>query len=287
MFLTIGMATYDDYDGVYFSLQALKAYHDLKDVELLVVDSKKEGCQETKNACISIGAKYFHKPEKVGTSAPRNYVFEAATGKYVMCMDCHVLFVKDSIKRLKTFLANKPNTKDIYQGPLLYDDQVSISTHFDPRWRGQMYGTWGTDPRGYKDAPFEIPMQGLGMFCMRKAAWPRFNPSFRGFGGEEGYIHEKVRQKGGKAICLPWLKWIHRFGRPKGVPYRLTVEDRIINYMIGWDEIGRSHDDIVKHFLETVPQSVIDSCKKEFNKIKKAKQENKTKPNNLPEPKVK
>jgi glycosyltransferase involved in cell wall biosynthesis len=271
MFLTIGMATYDDYDGVYFSLQALKAYHDLKDVELLVVDSKESGCNDTKNICKSIGAKYFHKPEKVGTSAPRNYVFEAATGKYVMCMDCHVLFVKDSIKRLKVFLENKPHTKNIFQGPLLYDDHFSISTHFDPRWRGQMYGTWGTDMRGFKDAPFEIPMQGLGMFCMRKEAWPKFNPNFRGFGGEEGYIHEKVRQRGGKAICLPWLKWVHRFGRPRGVPYRLTVEDRIINYMIGWDELGKSHDDIIAHFLETVPQSVIDNCKQEFNKIKKAK----------------
>ena len=49
----------------------------------------------------------------------------------------------------------------------------------------------GTDDRG-RDSngePFEIPMQGLGMFSCRKEAWLGFNPLFNGFGGEEGYIH--------------------------------------------------------------------------------------------------
>ena len=35
--LTIGMATYDDYDGVYFSIQAIRMYHPeiLKDIEFI------------------------------------------------------------------------------------------------------------------------------------------------------------------------------------------------------------------------------------------------------------
>ena len=39
--LTIGMATYDDYDGVYFSIQALRLYHAevMKDAEILVIDT--------------------------------------------------------------------------------------------------------------------------------------------------------------------------------------------------------------------------------------------------------
>src|SRR5690348_12228659 len=36
--LTIGMATYNDFDGVYFTLQALRLYQDLEHVELLVID---------------------------------------------------------------------------------------------------------------------------------------------------------------------------------------------------------------------------------------------------------
>jgi hypothetical protein len=92
-----------------------------------------------------------------------------------------------------------------------------------------MWGIWATDPRG-KDPegdPFEIPMQGLGVFSCRKGAWPGFNPMFRGFGGEEGYIHEKFRQAGGRCLCLPWLRWTHRFGRPAGIGYSLTVEEKL------------------------------------------------------------
>ena len=38
--LTIGMATYDDYDGVFFSVQAIRMYHpEITDqIELLVID---------------------------------------------------------------------------------------------------------------------------------------------------------------------------------------------------------------------------------------------------------
>ena len=40
--LTIGLATYDDYHGVYFSIQALRMYHTeiINKTEILVVDNK-------------------------------------------------------------------------------------------------------------------------------------------------------------------------------------------------------------------------------------------------------
>src|SRR5215216_6732223 len=44
--LTIGMATYNDFNGVYFTLQALRWYQDLRDTELLVIDNY--GCPDTK-----------------------------------------------------------------------------------------------------------------------------------------------------------------------------------------------------------------------------------------------
>ena len=44
--LTIGMAAYNDFNGVYFTLQSLRLYQDLQDTELLVVDNY--GCQNTK-----------------------------------------------------------------------------------------------------------------------------------------------------------------------------------------------------------------------------------------------
>jgi len=260
MLLTIGMATYDDFDGVYFTLQALKAYQDLTDVELVVVDTKPESCKDT-------AAKYYHRPDKNGTSASRNHVFEIANGRFVMCIDCHVLLVKDSVKKLKEYLKSNMDSVDIIQGPLLYDDQKNISTHFDQQWRGQMYGTWGTDPKINIVEKIEIPMQGLGLFCMRKSVWPQFNKGFRGFGGEEGYIHEKVRQNGGKAICLSWLKWIHRFGRPKGVPYPLNLKDRVVNYLIGFSELGMNYGEVIEFFKGQLSQQHLTEAIRDFTSV--------------------
>ena len=43
--LTIGMATFDDFDGLYFTVQSLRLHHwaDLKDCEILVVDNNPDG----------------------------------------------------------------------------------------------------------------------------------------------------------------------------------------------------------------------------------------------------
>ncbi len=44
--LTIGMATYDDYDGVYFTIQALRMYHpicQIDEVEFVVIDNNPDG----------------------------------------------------------------------------------------------------------------------------------------------------------------------------------------------------------------------------------------------------
>ncbi len=42
---TIGMATYDDYDGVYFSIQSIRLHHPeiLEDCELLIIDNHPDG----------------------------------------------------------------------------------------------------------------------------------------------------------------------------------------------------------------------------------------------------
>tara|TARA_R110000824_G_scaffold128317_3_gene289109 strand:+ start:126 stop:1961 length:1836 start_codon:yes stop_codon:yes gene_type:complete len=100
------------------------------------------------------------------------------------------------------------------------------------------------------DEPFEIPMQGLGLFFVRKDAWLKFNEHSVGFGGEEGYIHEKYRKNGHKTLCLPFLKWLHRFGRPEGVKYPLTLNDKLRNYILGFTELGMSLEPVRKHFMD-------------------------------------
>ena len=100
--LTIGMATYNDVDGVYFTLQALRLYHDLSDTESLVIDNY--GCEHTQ-ALVEGWAKqgrYLLATEVSGTAAPRDRVVREAQGDAVLRRDSHVLFALGSIARLAT-----------------------------------------------------------------------------------------------------------------------------------------------------------------------------------------
>src|SRR4051794_6614909 len=89
--LTIGIPTYNDFDGVYFTVQALRLYQDLEDTELLVVDSY--GCEHTKTF-VEVWAKgrYILATDAVGTAAAKNRIFLEANGEAVLCCDSHVLF---------------------------------------------------------------------------------------------------------------------------------------------------------------------------------------------------
>jgi glycosyltransferase involved in cell wall biosynthesis len=250
--LTIGMATYNDYDGVYFTLEALRLYQDLENVELLVIDNY--GCDATRKLVEQINGRYHRATDIVGTSAPRDTVFQLALGSAVLCCDCHILFVPGAIARLKQYYRDHPETNDLLQGPLLSDDGKTIATHFDPVWRDMIWGAWGKDPRGEDPTgePFEIPMQGLGVFSSRKSAWLGFNSGFRGFGGEEGYIHEKFRQVGRRCLCLPWFRWMHRFYPPGKVTHNVIMQDRIINYLLGHLELGLSIEPVIAYFKDHI-----------------------------------
>ena len=124
-----------------------------------------------------------------------------------------------------------------------------------------MYGDWepgcprARDPDG---EPFDIPMQGLGLSPAGASAWPGYNPRLRGFGGEEGYIHEKFRRAGARTLCLPFLRWLHRFPRPWGVPYPVDWSDRMHNYLVGFREVGLPTDEMEAHFRELLGADVAD-----------------------------
>ena len=140
-------------------------------------------------------------------------------------MDCHVFIVPGALKRLIDYFDAHPDTRDLLQGPLLYDN---LTQHLDPFQAGMASAACTASGRraaaaDIDAAPFDIPMQGLGLFACRRAAWPGFNPEFRGFGGEEGYIHEKFRRAGGRTLCLPFLRWMHRFARPTGGALRQSL----------------------------------------------------------------
>lgn len=275
--LTIGMATFDDYDGVYFTLQSLRLHHSqvVEEAELIVVDNNPTGAcaKSLKKFETSVpNFRYVPHSENTGPSGSKDRIFKEATGDFVLVMDCHVLLAPGSLARLDSYLHEFPETRDLLQGPMIRSNLTSIYTHWNPVWRKGMFGIWAEDPRGVDAdlAPFDIPMQGSALFACRRDAWPGFNPLFRGFGGEEGYMHEKVRQNGGRTLCLPFLRWLHRFERPMGVPYRIVWEDRLRNYLIGFEELGLPTDPVVEHFIELIGEEitleVLEVVKKEIAK---------------------
>src|SRR5262245_19305050 len=173
--LTVGMACYDDFNGVYFTIQALRMYHAevMDDVELLVVDNHPEGPDGRAVRDFVTNwlprARYVAAPGLVGTSAPRDLVFRLAEGEAVLCLDCHVLLAPGAVRRLIAFYDAHPGCRDLLHGPLLHDDGSVAATHMEPVWSCEMLGVWGLDPRGEAaDAPpFEIPMHGCGLMSCR------------------------------------------------------------------------------------------------------------------------
>ena len=51
-------------------------------------------------------------------------------------------------------------------------------------------------------------------------------------------------------MCLPFLRWVHRFNRPGGTQYVNLWEHRIRNYFIGFTELGLPTAEMETHFAE-------------------------------------
>ena len=321
--LTIGMAHYSDYNGVYFTIQDIVkelVFNGRRDllaqIEFLVVENN-SACEHAaavkRFANGSSGlVRVVDLDDRQGTSCSRNKVIEEARTNFVLVMDCHVLLCPTikTLEQLLTFISYNDKSEDLFTGPLVYDSMNNISTHFDDEWGGGMWGRWGSawkcvcdssyfsvmnvDKRssfaslgtqerikeceycsrefpdiefaghdtklkqqGYqrcgfdpKEKPFEIFAQGLGLFLTRKNSWLKFNSDTSGFGGEECYIHEKYRKAGKKCICLPFLKWLHRFDRPDGIDYNLTTEAKLNNYILEFKEIGLDLSKLKEHFVD-------------------------------------
>ena len=315
--ITVAMATYDDFDGVYFSISALRMYQDMQDVEIVVLDNNPDGVQGKDVAKYVNSIKshcqisYHPFTENTGTTQTRERLFSLAQGDVVLVMDSHVLLKAGAITKLKAFWASADADmkKNLFTGPLLYDNLAQTSSHFEcDEFRSQMLGTWATawvDPQGNymagrnftdeaapikhelrmkplmsdgpwmrsgiawpghekvlkekgfwvagqdgDEVPFEVPGQGLGMFMSSKEHWLGFNKHFSSFGGEECYIHQKYRDAGRKTINLPFLAWGHRFYRPLGVPYPISNEGKLRNYILGFTELGLDLEPIRKHFVD-------------------------------------
>ena len=322
---SICMATYEDFYGVFSTVQALRMYHDLTDCEIVILDNNPKsahgadvrGFVNNANADPKLAPVYYYEQDgNPGTSSTRHKLFELAMGEVVIVLDCHVMLKEGAIAKFKKFWesADEDMKANLFTGPLLMDGMNHHCTHFECEWRAEMWGTWATawtkDGNYYvaqksKDAnkvqlrrlmtdkveyefnrpwpgheaalrelgfelagwdsdsePFEIPAQGLGLFISAKDTWLGFNEHHKHFGGEECYIHEKYRRAGRKTLCLPFMSWNHRFGRPEGPRYPLTREGKMRNYVLEFLELGMDLEPVRHHFVDEVklPQETWDKC---------------------------
>jgi len=145
MKLTVGMAAYDDFHGVAFTVQALRMGHPVD--EIIIVDNHPSSPHglATKKFAASCGSSVRYVPfeESTGTTQTREQIFREAKSDAVLCCDCHVLFRPNAIARLKQWYANNPETGDLHHGPMAINSLGNWHTHFNNYWRSRMWGTWG------------------------------------------------------------------------------------------------------------------------------------------------
>lgn len=263
--LTISMATYDDYDGCFFSIQSIRMYQDLpENTEFLVLDNNPDSAHGKK-------LKHFAKDvpnmrvidvNDRKSSFVKYDVFKLANGDIILGLDCHVLLQAGFIKAMMEYWSLNKNSRNMLTGPLLYDNLKATSEQIEPAWRGHDFGIWGDNKDGLKSGePFEVPAQGMGCFSFIKENAPSINPGFRGFGGEEWYMAEKVRMNGGIVVCHPKMGWNHRFNWPIRT-FPLTIEDKLHNYYTGWLELYGSINhpaicEMTKHWVKEVGEDVV------------------------------
>lgn len=269
--LTIGMATYDDYDGVYFTIQAIRMYQNLpENTEFIVIDNNPGSRHSNALNGLAKGVKGLKviPIDDRKSSFVKYDLFKYAANDIVLGLDCHVLLETGFIDSLMEFWSKNQGSKSLLSGPVLMNDKISVSTHMDQKWRTHDFGTWGTNHEGMKnEVPFEIPMQGMGCYSVWRESWPGVNPHFKGFGGEEWYVSQKIKQAGGNVLCHPKMKWMHRFDWPVRT-FPLSLEDKIINYYRGWLELyGDENHPMIKEMTDywlmgdkPVPESIVKSC---------------------------
>ena len=268
--LTVGMAVYDDYDGLYFTIQSLRLYHKeiLNDIEFVIIDNNPASNhgKAIRDLTNWIVEPFQYLPfTKYSSTTTRNKIFSLSDTPYTLSIDSHVMIVPGALKKLIDYYDEGLDKGNLLQGPILYDDCKTISTHFDDKWGSYMWGQWQTDPKGLDEnsPPFEIPAQGLGLYTCRTDSWLGYNKHFRGFGGEENYIHEKYRQHGKKTICLPFLRWMHRFNRPNGIPYTNDLKQRFKNYIIGHIELSLDMTNLKEHYKSILSKEEMNLIERE------------------------
>lgn len=226
--LTIGMVTDGDFDGVYFTVQALNMYHEevLDDVELLLIDIAPGGRHSSplKNLMAHVPGGRYVACGHPGGATSRNLVFRQAHGEFVLYIAPRVLIAPDSLKQLLGHLKENRQSGDLLWGSMLHS-------------------------HGPVDSSCAHGLDASCALVCRRDAWSVMNPRLRGHGGQSGYLEELFRRAGGSVRHLPCLRYVERSAKPvhSGAD---AGDDAIRNRMIWRHELGLpwdapAHDDSI------------------------------------------
>jgi len=248
------MPSYNNLTEVYFTVQSLRMHHDLTDCEIVVVDNfGDKGLEKYIKDSGNGVVRYEKYTEVTGVSAAKNRIFEVAKGDYVLCIDSHILMKKGVLDKT-------PPGDDMIQGPMMLASANKYWCEWLPVWRANMWGIWGPLVTTLPEKPFKIWAMGAGFFAVKKDSWLGFNPKFKGFGGETGYIQEKYRKAGREVWCYPNMIWMHMFcNQGRGIPYPLKTEDRIRNYVLGFVELSLDLAPVYKMFGDEKTKKIQES----------------------------
>ena len=169
--ITIGMAHYNDFKGLYGTIQAIRSMHLYEEwfeqLQFVVVD---QSPAESKHSPLAEGlmrnlsrssdflsGKYISLPHPKGTSPPRNAIFEHADSDYVLVIDSHVTFTSKTLPAILKWYKEHPAADGIYTGPIMMDNMHEICpTHMAAMWREKMWGIWAVAWRAPGGEVFQI-----------------------------------------------------------------------------------------------------------------------------------
>ena len=260
-YITIGMASSNNPQEVWWTCQALRLYQDLEDCELLVIDNSDSStvqkiCRDVKVRCITY-------TDVRGTAMPRNKVFECANGNFVLCIDSHVFLWPEAISKLRKWVKKNYNAaRCLIHGPIVMSNLESAFFNYEDQWRAGMWGIWPKKPaRTFEmnELPKQINLMACGLMGCRKDSWLGFCSKCQGFGGVEGVLHQKYKKAGRKILSLPFLKWCHYFAPTKKVS---DITDRVINFIHGFKELKMEYP---KEFINEFGISIIRKCERVIN----------------------
>ncbi|MCA9877551.1 MAG: hypothetical protein KC442_07210 [Thermomicrobiales bacterium] len=234
--LTIGVIHTGSQKRLAAALRRLRQ-HDLRGAELLVIDTTSK--RAARSWVNGQGAVRYRACAPDTSPSVLDHLFAAARGEVVLCLEESVRLRPGALEHLRAYFAEHPDSPDVLHGPLVAGKRV-LATHNTPNWSGARWGRRAVDPRGLiaANSPFAVPMHEPGVFSCRRAVWPGMPAAWHGYGAEAGYLQERFRQRGARALCLPGLRWERVSGPAAMPPYSAVARQTLHNHLVGALDAG-------------------------------------------------